>query len=318
MESEKMSQFKDRIFHADCLEGMREMPDGCVDLVVADPPYNIGKADWDKIPDYIEWSRKWIQECERFLKPTGVFYFWHNDMPQLAGIMEMIRKSTHFRFKSFCILEKKNFRTFIWKNRSADSAGKPRVWFPVTEYCLHYVNGGDNAHASIGPSVLEWYAAEMKRLGITREDIAKKYTEATGRPPHMLRHYFGSVQFEFPTRAVWESVFKPLGFSEGIWELGAEHVHVSRYTHNIDAEHCNVWVTPVDSSKRLHTCQKPQHVIERIIRVSSNPGDLVLDPFMGSGTTAVACVHAGRHYVGFEKDKGYYTAAVERTARASM
>lgn len=113
MESEKMSQFKDRIFHADCLEGMREMPDGCVDLVVADPPYNIGKADWDKIPDYIEWSRKWIQECERLLKPTGVFYFWHNDMPQLAGIMEMIRKSTHFRFKSFCILEKKNFRTFI-------------------------------------------------------------------------------------------------------------------------------------------------------------------------------------------------------------
>ena len=86
--------------HGDCLELMRDIPDGSVDLVLCDPPYNIGvksevggkviSHDWDKIDNYLEWSLAWIKEAERVLKPNGVFYFFHNDMKSIAEIMHFM------------------------------------------------------------------------------------------------------------------------------------------------------------------------------------------------------------------------------------
>ena len=57
-----------RIYNMDCLEGMRQLPDGCVSLCIADPPYNIGKAAWDTIPNYVEWTRRWMLEVQRVLR----------------------------------------------------------------------------------------------------------------------------------------------------------------------------------------------------------------------------------------------------------
>lgn len=52
-----------RIYNLDCIEGLKQIPDNFVDLVVTDPPYNIGKAGWDRIDHYIDWCRKWFREC---------------------------------------------------------------------------------------------------------------------------------------------------------------------------------------------------------------------------------------------------------------
>ena len=68
------------LLHGDCLELIKDIPDKSVDLILTDPPYNIGKAKWDKIPNYIEWCGKWFIECQRVLKDNGSFYWWHNDM----------------------------------------------------------------------------------------------------------------------------------------------------------------------------------------------------------------------------------------------
>ena len=57
-----------KLLHGDCLELMKDIPDKSVDLILCDPPYNIGKAKWDKIPSYIEWCGKWFIECQRVLK----------------------------------------------------------------------------------------------------------------------------------------------------------------------------------------------------------------------------------------------------------
>ena len=81
----------DVIYNQDCLEGMKLIPDDSIDLIVTDPPYNIGKAKWDKIPNYIEWCGKWFIECQRVLKDNGSFYWWHNDMVQIAQLMEWLR-----------------------------------------------------------------------------------------------------------------------------------------------------------------------------------------------------------------------------------
>ena len=72
------------------------------------------------------------------------------------------------------------------------------------------------------------------------------------------------------------------------------------------------------SEKRFHPTQKPQKLIERLILASSNEGDLVLDPFMGGGSTAVACVSTKRKYIGFEIDPEYYEKSMFRLSQMSL
>ena len=334
----------------DALEGLRELPDGCADLVLTDPPYNVGVTTsragkkvvnaWDRIDNYTEWSLAWIKECQRVLKPNGVLYFWHNDIAQVAELLEAIKRETSLALVSFCIWDKgPTYRARTWKNRKPDGTSVLRSWFNVCEYCLHFFNapkdadrawkhtGLDriNSNPACYKPIKDWYAAEKERLGLTERDIEAAYTAATGRKPYMLRHYFKDSQFEIPTQATWEAVYMPLGFGASYEELRASYEELRasyeelRNTHNVDAEHCNIWhVPPLASTGRLHTCQKPTEILERLIRVSSNEGGIVLDPFMGSGSTAVAAMHMGRHYIGFERDPDYYRIAMERIRREEL
>lgn len=64
------------LFCGDCLEHLKNIPDKSINLVLTDPPYNIKKADWDNIPDYINWCGKWLLECQRVLKDNGSLYFF--------------------------------------------------------------------------------------------------------------------------------------------------------------------------------------------------------------------------------------------------
>lgn len=64
------------LHNGDCLDVLKTIPDNSVNLVLTDPPYNIGKADWDKIKNYVEWFGNIIKECERVLKDNGTLYFF--------------------------------------------------------------------------------------------------------------------------------------------------------------------------------------------------------------------------------------------------
>lgn len=329
------------LIHGDCLEELKKIPDATVDLVLTDPPYNIGKAAWDKIDGYVDWCIEWLLECQRVLKPNGVLYFWHNDMAQIAELLQAIRKRTNLAFISFCIWDKGDtYRANSWKQRDPDGKTALRSWFNVCEYCLHFFNAPKDAEASWKHTGLDkinsdpecwkplkdWVAAEKERLGLTDADIAKRYTEATGRKPHMLRHYFRDSQFEIPTRRVWESVYIPLGFSKSYEELRQSYEELrqsyeelrqsyedKRNVHNCDAMHCNVWhIPPIPSANRYHICQKPVEILERLIRVSTNEGGCVLDCFMGSGSTGVACANTGRDFIGIEKDAKCFEIAKSR------
>ena len=120
-----------QLIHGDCISAMEQMPDGSVDLILTDPPYNIkvkrtksGKArteEWDCIKDYPDFMMRWITQAHRVLKPQGVMYFFHNDMNQLPEIMERIRKETDFALISFMIWDKVNYRTNRWKNGKSES-----------------------------------------------------------------------------------------------------------------------------------------------------------------------------------------------------
>ena len=325
------------LLHGDCLEMMKTIPDRSVDLVLTDPPYNIGVQTkkngkksterWDMIDHYVEWCIEWLTECQRVLKPNGVLYFWHNDMEQIAELLQAIRQRTNLVFVSFCIWDKGGaYRAQTWKHRDPSSKTALRSWFNICEYCLHFFNAPKDAEANWKHTGLdrinsnpecykllkEWITAEKERLSLTDADIAKRYTEVTGRKPYMLRHYFRDSQFEIPTQKVWESVYRPLGFSKSYEELRQSYEEL-RNVHYVDDMHCNVWhISPIPSNNRYHTCQKPTDILERLIRVSSNDGATVLDCFMGSGSTGVACINTGRHFIGIEKDSQYFEIARER------
>ena len=70
--------------------------------------------------------------------------------------------------------------------------------------------------------------------------------------------------------------------------------------------------------KRYHPTQKPLALMTWIVENYTNPTDTILDPFMGSGTTGVACVQTGRNFIGIEKDRGYYEIAEKRIKEAQM
>lgn len=343
-----------QLYKGDCLELMKDIPDGIVDMVLTDPPYNIGCVTqknskvtvnaWDKIDDYINWSISWLLECQRILKPTGVLYFFHNDMEQIAELLCEIKKQTSLAFISFCIWDKGDaYRAQSWHQRDPNGKTALRSWFNVCEYCLHFFNAPKSAdmnwkHTGLDrinsnpecyKPLKEWYAEEKERLGLTDDDVAKKYTEVTGRKPFMLRHYFRDSQFEIPTQKVFESVYEPLGFNfvsgerhgyEAMrhgYEAMRQEYEAMRNVHICDNMHCNIWhIKPIHTNNRFHTCQKPVELLERLCRVSTRAVGTVLDPFMGSGSTGVACVNTGRNFIGIELDPGYFEMAQRRIEEA--
>ena len=338
------------LWQGDCLELMKKISDKSVDMVLADPPYNIGvttqkkgkniKNQWDIIENYNDFFIAWILEAERILKDTGVLYFWHNDILTISEIIQNVQKDTRFKFVSFCVWNKgQTYRALSWKNRKPESRTAPRQWFNVCEYCLHFFKGTDDktgldriySNPNCFKPLKHWYKSELKRLSITRKDVEQKYSEVTGRKPFMVqRHYFNDNQFEIPTQKIWNSVFKPLGFNkeyEGLREeyerlreeyerLREEYEGLRNY-HKCDENHCNVWNVPTPpKNKRYHTCQKPIEILERLCRVSCPLNGIVVDPFMGSGSTGVACVNTGRKFIGIEKDAGYFEVAKKRIEEA--
>ena len=320
------------LYKGDCMEVLRALPARSVDLVLTDPPYNIGKdKTWDKIKNYQDWTAAWMTECARVLKDNGSMVFFHNDMPQIAGIMERMREAGEFDFVSFCVWDKgKTYRRRSWAERRPDGKTAMRSWFNRCEYVLEYAKRGSGAKSATGLARInsnpqcykplkEWYAAECARLGLTVKDIGRKYTEVTGRKPYMLRHYFCDSQFEIPTQATWESVYMPLGFAKPYEALRQEY-EALRYYHQCDAEHSNVWRRKnLEGCEKAsgHPCEKPVDILERIVRVSCRPGGTVLDPFMGGGSTGVAAWGENREFIGIERDEHWFETARNRIARAT-
>lgn len=329
-----------RLMQGDVLERLRALPDGCAHLAIADPPYNTGGTmsrdgrrvplAWDRIDGYADWCLAWVRELRRVLSPRGVLYLWQGDMAQAAQVMEILRRQEGMALRSFCIWDKgPGYRARSWAQRDPDGPTAPRCWVSRCEYCLHYFAQADhrsatgleriNSNPACYASLKRWYRAELQRLGLTQGDVARAYTRATGRAPHMLRHYFCDSQFEIPTREIWEGVYRPLGFAREHESLRREYEGLRREyeglrpAHRCDAGHCNVWsVPPVPTTGRLHPCQKPVELLRRMIRVSSRPGDVILDPFMGSGSAGVAAMEEGRAFMGIERDARTFETARRR------
>ena len=310
------------LYNGDCLEIMKDIPDKTIDLALIDPPYNIGKDKWDKwdtVEEYVGFMGQVFKQCERVLKDNGSFYFFHNDFLQIVELQNYINKNTNFIFKQLLIWNKTNFKKFAWTNRDPEKC-KDRNWFPNVEYCLYYTFQGETGLSKVMldvnnfKSLRDYFKYIQSEIGLNKKQIIDKIGQ---RADHCFRH--ASSQWDLPTEETYNELINIFNIDkyEGFKtyeELRNEYEEL-RYTFNLKEVQDNiscVWESSNVNSGKLHSCQKPLDILEKIIKTSSNEGDIVLDCFMGSGSTGEACIKTKRNFIGIEKDEKYFKIAKDR------
>lgn len=239
----------------DCLEELQKLSDSSVDMVFADPPYNLQldgellrpnntRVDgvdqaWDKFSDfaaYDAFSREWLGECRRILKNDGTLWV-------IGSYHNIFRVGTVLQDLGYWVLN-----DVIWRKTN------PMPNFRGRRFT--------NAHETL----------------------------------------------------IWAS-------------LGQD----ARYTFNYEAMKAlnddlqmrSDWVLPIctgeerlkdDAGQKVHPTQKPEALLYRVLLGTTKPGDLVLDPFFGTGTTGAVARRLGRHYIGVEREADYIAAAKKRLA----
>lgn len=281
----------------DCIEYMKKIEDNSIDLVVADPPYwkVIGEKwdyKWKTEEDYVKWSLKWIEEVARILRIGGTFYCFGFFRTLALLVPHLEQFGLELRQQ---IIIDKGIRSV-----SGRATKKYKIFPNVTESILFIIK--DNKKF-IKPFLKE----KQKEIGLT----AKQINEALGVKSNgggMWSIYTGNnVCEQFPTEELWNKLSKILNFNLSYKKVAQ--------TFNPQMGYTDVW-TDIDfyKEKHLHPTQKPLRLIKRLVEASSNEGDIVLDPFAGSGSTQVACIHLNRHYIGIEMDTNYYQMASKRIA----
>ena len=311
---------KYELYNGDCLEVMKSIPDKSVNLVLIDPPYNIGKDKWDKwktVEDYVEFMGKVFLEIQRVLKDNGSFYFFHNDFLQIVELQNWINKNTDFIFKQL----------LVWNKRFNEASNKGfldgfievdklRNYQKMVEYCLFYTFQDESGFKKVKEDLnnfttLRQYFKDIQNyLGLNKKQIIDMIGQ---KADHCFRH--SSSQWDLPTSETYNQlidVFKINeyeGFKE-YEELRQEYEEL-RYTFNNQKIHHSVMNYEI-AKKQGHVTPKNTDMLEYLIKTSSNENDIILDCFMGSGSTGVACMNTNRKFIGIELDENYFNIAKER------
>ena len=286
---------RNKVILGDCIEELKKLDSNSVDLIVADPPYFkvIGEKwdyQWRTEKEYVEWSLKWFSEASRVLRLGGTFYCFGYFrtlallVPHLEGLGLDLRQQ---------ILVDKGMRAV-----SGRATKKYRLFPNTTESILFITK--DNKKF-VKPFLKE----RQQALGLKSKEI----NEGLGVKSNgggMWSIYTGkNVCEQFPTKKLWDKLEKVLDF-----KLSYESV---AQTFNPQMGVTDIW-RDIDfyKEKGVHSTQKPLKLIQRLILASSNEGDLVLDPFAGSGSTALASIQLKRDYITFETDETYYKEVLKR------
>jgi adenine-specific DNA-methyltransferase len=306
----------------DCLEVMRGMDDKSVDAVITDPPYfRIVDAQWDRqwktLDEYLAWLKLASKEWRRLLKDNGSLYVFADD--KVAAYVQVELD------KEFLLLNH-----LIWNKQGGGKAvmyaPNFRCYAPTHERILFY-------SAQYDPTGWETVKLDMNNFVPLREYF-RKYQEAMGlnikqinsRLGHRKAEhafYWGSTQWDLPTPETYAELAKipsNHGFVRREYEDLRREYEDLRRPFNADGETLDVITGPIVSAKdnTAHPTTKPLWLMQRLVTVSTNPDMTVLDCFMGSGTTGVACVQTGRNFIGIEIDPTYYDIAERRIAEAQM
>ena len=281
----------------DCLEFLPTLKDRTVDLIILDPPYyRVVKEEWDNqwktIDEYYAWCERWIADLGRLAK--------YNCNLCLFGFSVQWRLMSMIEKRGF------NFRQQIAIDKGLQSvAGRTSAnlkMFPTTtEYAYLF-------HYDARDLIRDLLQVERRKLKMSPKDcnilLGKAYNGG-GTFSSIASEEKAREHREYPTREVWETL-RLAGMS-----LPAYDDLV--FYFNLPLGLTDVW-DDIDFYKeeRFHPCQKPIPLMERLVLSCGYVGQTVLDPFAGSGTTAIVCKKLGLKFVGCEKDTAIYTQSLAR------
>jgi site-specific DNA-methyltransferase (adenine-specific) len=242
-----------KIVWADAVEAIDQfVADESVDLIFADPPYNIGKDfngrrdRWPSTDEYLRWSYRWIDVCVRKLKSNGSFYL-------MCSTQCFAHFDLYLRNK-LTILSR-----IVWVYDSSGVQAKKyfgSLWEPILFCVLDANDYKFNAEAIKVPA----------RTGAERK----------------------LIDYRKPVPTVYSSTKVP----GNVWDIPRVRYRMPEYEE--------------------HPSQKPVALLERVIKASSNEGDLVFDPFAGTFTTGFVAKQLGRKFVGIEIDEEYVKIGLRR------
>lgn len=247
------------LFQGDSIKWLGSLESESVDLVVADPPYNISKAEWDTFESqaqYIEWSLEWIEQAARVLKATGSMY--------VCGFSEILADLRHPASRFF-----KGCRWIIWHYKNKANLG----------------NDWGRSHESI----LHLRKTERFRLNVDAVRIS-----------------YGNHTLKYPSHP--QAVTSNFGRGVKRDEQWTPHPLGAKPKDVLDIPTtCNGM-----GEKTPHPTQKPEELIRKLVLAASGEGDTILDPFSGSGTTAVVAEQLRRRWLACENSQEYNEWAIKR------
>jgi site-specific DNA-methyltransferase (adenine-specific) len=254
-----------QILPGDSIQTLNQGPEGWIDLVFADPPFNIGykyhgyndnRAD----DDYLAFSENWMTAVHRALKPTGSFYLAIGDN-DVADLCCIARRRIGF-----------NLRNWI-------------VW--------HYTFGQQTK--------LKFAKSHTHILYFTKDRKEFTFNADEVRVASARQTTYADVRAN------------PKGkLPDDTWYLRPQEAGDDFFNPALDTWSVSRVCGTFNERAGWHGCQMPLEVLNRIIAASSNPGDIVLDPFNGSGTTVVSAALLGRKYVGIDQSPAYVAFARKR------
>lgn len=310
-----------KLYQGDCLGVLKNIPNKSINLVLIDPPYNINKDKWDKwdtVEDYVKFMGKVFLEIQRVLKDNGSFYFFHNDFLQIVELQNFINKNTKFKFKQL----------LVWNKRynGASNKGfldgfieveKLRNCQKMAEYCLYYTFQDETGLKTIDNDlelykpIRDYFTNERKKTNLSYKELNKLMGVASnggGMASNILTSY--KKGWTFPTKEKYE-LLQTTGICKKPYEELRQEYEELRYTYNNQKEHHSVMNYEI-TKKQGHITPKPVDLLEYLIKTSSNEEDVILDCFMGSGSTGVACLNTNRRFIGIELDENYFNIAKNR------
>lgn len=270
-----LSALKSGIYHSDCVGGMQQIPQGSVDLIFADPPFNIGyqyDVYEDKLAadEYLKWSEEWISEAYRVLKGDGSFWLAIGD--DFAAELKLKAQEMGFHCRSWVIW----YYTF--------GVNCKHKFTRSHTHLLHFVK--DVVNFTFNSQDLENRIPSARMLVYN-----DKRTNPNGRLPDDTWIIPPDVPATFALRPQdMQDCFLP---NESDW-------YFPRVAGTFKER------------AGFHGCQMPEQLLGRIIRCCSNPGEVVLDPFSGSASTLLVAKKLRRKHLAFELSDEYVRAGRDR------
>lgn len=312
------------LMFGDCLERMKEIPDGSVDMILCDLPYGTTACSWDSV---IPLNELW-REYERVSKNHTVTVLT-SSQPFTTTLI-----SSNMRNFRYC---------WVWeKEQGVNFLSAKKAPLKVHEDVIVFYKdlGNQRGAAKEYEPLRKYLQNERKASGLKISDINKLLGNV------MSRHYFtNDCQFGIPDQKDYEKLQSTGFFNTSYTEIRNQYLELGKHlrppTYNPQMTSGKCYISGLGHSgevtgkvkktqtkntgtryprsiqkiKRetgLHPTQKPVELMEYMVKTYSNEGEVVLDNTMGSGTTGVACKNTNRKFIGIEMDPTYYGIACGR------